>query len=173
MNKNPQCWTQPHRNEFTFTLILCLMPIRGRMYSWNFTSGISGTSGSAEGAFALVGGIFTLSPGGFSPLESSFLVSPVSMSQSWLLPWKTKEVHCSHPLSFLYLYYFLHCRITLNTLKQSKIYRTMYQTNLWNSTQMSCVLFFRFLKVATLCFDDSFASLTLHRRLFLVALCRS
>lgn len=94
------------------TLLLCLnksvhpvlLPIRGRMYSWNFTSGISS---SAEGAFAWVGGIFTLSPGGFSPLEPSLLFSPVSMSQSRLLSWKQRElialIHC---LFFIYTIFY-------------------------------------------------------------------
>lgn len=76
--------------------------------SWNFTSGISGISGSAEGAFALVGGIFPLSPGGFSPLEPSLLFSPVSMSQSRLLSWKQRKlialIHCLFLIYTIFFY---------------------------------------------------------------------
>lgn len=112
------CWAQLHRSEFTFTLLLCLITKNKKeikispfcpclSVSWNFTSGISGISGSAEGASALVGGTFPLSPGGFSPLEPSLLFSSVSMSQSRLFSWKQRElfalIHC---LFFIYTIFY-------------------------------------------------------------------
>ena len=58
----------------------------------------------------------------------------------------------THSRAFLYLYYFLRCRIKMKTSKRRNYTWNLVVTNIFFKQ-----MYFRFFKVATICHNDSFA----------------
>ena len=84
-----------------------------------------------------------------------YICPPYSMTYPYTIPVKSLDTP-THSRVFLYLYYFLHCRIIVKT---SKLWN-----NIWNHVvtkkvlnKSKHILDSRFFKVATLCLDDSLA----------------